>query len=81
MATKSIKVKIIKKAGDKTVVGEFEYLKQHPIYKKYIRVFKKYMIHDETNTVKVGDVVSIKSCRPISKRKTWIIVNELEGKL
>lgn len=76
MSVKTIKVKIISKAGEKSVVGEFEYLKQHPIYKKYVRMTKKYMIHDENNTAKVGDVVCIKSCRPISKRKTWIIVKE-----
>ena len=76
MSVKAIKVKIISKAGEKSVVGEFEYLKQHPIYKKYVRMTKKYMIHDEDNTAKVGDVVCIRSCRPISKRKTWIIVKE-----
>ncbi len=76
MAQNSIKVKIIKKAGDKTIVGESSYLKQHPVYKKYIKVSKKYMIHDENNSVKVGDEVFIKSSRPISKRKTWIVVNK-----
>ena len=76
MSVKTIKVKIISKAGEKSVVGEFEYLKQHPIYKKYIRLTKKYMIHDEDNSAKNGDIVSIKSCRPMSKRKTWIIVKE-----
>ena len=78
MAKNDIKVKIIKKAGDKTVVGEASFLKQHPIYKKYIKVFKKYIIHDESNCVKIGDVVFIKSSRPISKRKTWVIVNKEE---
>ena len=76
MAQNSIKVKVIKKAGDKTIVGESSYLKQHPVYKKYIKVSKKYMIHDENNSVKVGDEVFIKSSRPISKRKTWIVVNK-----
>ncbi len=76
MAKNDIKVKIIKKAGDKTVVGEASFLKQHPIYKKYVKVFKKYMIHDESNDVKVGDEVFIKSSRPFSKRKTWVIVNK-----
>jgi len=75
MTTKSIKVQIISKAGDKTVVGKATYLKQHPIYKKYVKVTKKYMIHDESNNIKAGDVVFIKSCRPMSKRKAWIIVN------
>ena len=78
MAKNDIKVKIIKKAGDKTVVGEASFLKQHPIYKKYIKVFKKYMIHDESNSVKIGDEVFIKSSKTITKRKTWVIVNKEE---
>lgn len=75
MAQNVIKVKIIKKAGDKTVVGETFFIKQHPVYKKYIKVSKKYMIHDDDNSLKIGDEVFIKASRPISKRKTWIIVN------
>ena len=78
MAVKDIKVKIISKAGDKTVVGESLGLKLHPTYKKYIKVSKKYMIHDESNSVKVGDEVFIRSSKPISKRKTWIIANNKE---
>ena len=79
MAVKNIKVQIISKAGDKTVVGKTTYLKQHPVYKKYVKVTKKYMIHDENNTAKAGDEVYIKACRPISKKKTWIIVNNEKG--
>ena len=56
MTTKNIKVQVISKAGDKTVIGKTTYLKQHPIYKKYVKVTKKYMIHDESNNVKAGDV-------------------------
>lgn len=78
MAKRDIKVKIIRKAGDKTVVGETSFLRQHPIYKKYVKLSKRYMIHDENNTVKIGDEVMIRSSRPISKRKTWVIVNEGE---
>ena len=74
----NIKVKIISKAGDKTVVGQSSSLKIHPIYKKYVKVVKKYMIHDENNSVKVGDEVFIKSSKPISKRKTWVIANNKE---
>jgi small subunit ribosomal protein S17 len=78
MAVKNIKVKVISKAGDKTVVGESSGLKLHPTYKKYIKVSKKYMVHDESNSVKVGDEIFIKSSRPISKRKTWVVVNNDE---
>ena len=78
MAQNNIKVKIIRKAGDKTIVGESSYLKQHPVYRKYIKVSKKYMIHDEDNSVKVGDEIFIRSSRPISKKKTWVVANKEE---
>jgi small subunit ribosomal protein S17 len=74
----NIKVKVVGKAGDKTVVGEAFYLQQHPIYKKYVKKVKKYMVHDEKNEVRVGEEIFIKSTRPISKRKSWVVVNSKE---
>lgn len=79
MAQNNIKVKVVGKAGDKTIVGEASYLQQHPIYKKYIKRIKKYMIHDEKNSINVGEEIFIKSTRPISKRKTWIVANNKKG--
>lgn len=61
---------------DKTVTVLVERRVMHPIYKKYIRKSKKYAAHDETNSRKVGDVVSIIECAPISKRKRWALVEE-----
>lgn len=61
---------------DKTVVVIVERRLMHPIYKKIIRRTKKYAAHDESNAVKVGDVVSIRECRPISKLKRWEVVGE-----
>jgi small subunit ribosomal protein S17 len=72
--SKSLQVKVISKSGDKSITGVHEFLTQHPIYKKYIKKQKKYMIHDESNEVKVGDTVTIKETRPISKRKCWKVV-------
>ncbi len=46
----------------------------HPLYKKFIRRTKGYAAHDEANLCKVGDAVRIEECRPISKRKTWLLV-------
>src|SRR5580698_1515267 len=46
----------------------------HPIYKKFIRRSKKYAAHDEANLYKTGDTVRIEECRPISKRKTWMVI-------
>jgi small subunit ribosomal protein S17 len=46
----------------------------HPLYKKFIRQSKKYAAHDESNACKTGDTVRIIECPPISKRKTWTVV-------
>jgi small subunit ribosomal protein S17 len=50
----------------------------HPIYKKYVRVHKKYAAHDESNSYKVGDVVKIMESRPISKTKKWVVDSKIE---
>lgn len=65
---------------DKTVTVLVERRIMHPIYKKYIRKSKKYAAHDETNSRKVGDVVSIIECAPISKSKRWALVEEKDVK-
>ncbi len=67
---------VVSDKGNKTVVVTVERRFQHPIYKKYIRRTKKYHAHDEGNTKKVGDVVTIRECRPISKLKRWEVVGE-----
>lgn len=61
---------------DKTVVVRVERQIKHPVYGKFITRSKKYAAHDETNRCKEGDVVKIRECRPISKRKTWEVVVE-----
>jgi len=61
---------------DKTVTVLVVRRVMHPIYKKFIRRSKKYHAHDETNQVKVGDMVQIEECRPLSKTKTWKVVGE-----
>jgi small subunit ribosomal protein S17 len=63
---------------DKSVVVNVERRTQHPLYKKFIRRSKKYVAHDENNSCKEGDVVQIKECRPISKRKNWEVVAAAE---
>ena len=59
---------------DKTVTVLVDRRVMHPLYKKFLRRSKKYAAHDEANTCKVGDVVRIEECPPISKRKTWLVV-------
>ena len=63
---------------DKSVVVNVERRTQHPLYKKFIRRSKKYVAHDENNSCKEGDVVQIKECRPISKRKNWEVLASAE---
>src|SRR3954453_7110041 len=59
---------------DKTITVLVDRRVMHPLYKKFIRKSKKYAAHDEANTCKVGDLVRIIECPPISKRKTWTLV-------
>lgn len=68
-----------KDAKDMTVVVKVERLVKHPLYKKFIRRSKKYMAHDEGNASKAGDLVRIRECRPLSKRKRWEILGETAG--
>jgi small subunit ribosomal protein S17 len=63
---------------EKTVVVEVERRVTHPLYKKIVRRSKKYVAHDESNAVKIGDLVRIRECRPISKRKCWEVTAESE---
>ena len=65
---------VISDKMDKTVTVQVERRFKHTLYKKFIRRSKKYAAHDETNAVKVGDVVKIQECRPMSKRKKWEVV-------
>ncbi|MFO1127031.1 MAG: 30S ribosomal protein S17 [Rhodospirillales bacterium] len=67
---------VVSDKTEKTIVVLVERRVMHPIYKKFIRRSKKYMAHDETNACKTGDVVRIRECRPISRRKCWEVLNE-----
>ncbi len=59
---------------EKSVAVVVERLVQHPVYGKYIRRSNKLLAHDESNSCKEGDKVAIAECRPISKRKSWKVV-------
>jgi len=67
---------VVSDAMDKTVVVKVERRFMHTLYKKFIKRSKKYAAHDEVNQAKVGDVVRIRECRPVSKRKCWELVAE-----
>ena len=66
--------RVISDKMDKSVTVAVERLIRHPIYGKYIRRTTKIMAHDEDNSARAGDTVAISECRPISKRKSWRVV-------
>ena len=70
--------KVISSKMDKTVSVLIERLIKHPIYGKYIRRSTKVMAHDAENKYKEGDSVSISPCKPISKNKSWKVVQTNE---
>lgn len=65
----------------KTVTVLVDRRVMHPLYKKFIRLSKKYAAHDDADICKIGDTVRIEECRPISKRKTWIVIERNGVKL
>ena len=64
---------VVKTAMKDTVTVSVNWFVKHPKYKKYMRYSKKFLVHDAGNTAKVGDKVTIRETRPISKRKRFIL--------
>ena len=62
--------------SDKTVTVKIERKVKHPFYGKVIKRATKVHAHDENNIASIGDIVSVKECRPISKTKTWVLVQD-----
>ena len=68
---------IVSDKGEKTVVVNVERKVKHPLYGKIIRRTKKYHAHDEGNEFKQGETVRIEETAPISKLKTWKVVDRV----
>jgi len=68
---------VVSDKGDKTVVVLVERRVQHPLYGKIVRRSKKYHAHDENNAIKAGDEVRIEECAPLSKLKTWRVLEKV----
>ena len=66
--------KVTSNKADKTVTVIVERKIMHPMYKKFVTKSKKFAVHDSENKFKVGDVVSIKECPPISKNKHFEVI-------
>ena len=60
---------------EKTIVVNVERKFPHPLYKKFIKRSKRYHVHDEDNQFKMGDIVNIQECRPLSKSKRWEVIS------
>ncbi|QJQ31939.1 30S ribosomal protein S17 [Sphingomonas lacunae] len=69
---------VVSDKGDKTVVVKVERRVKHPLYAKIIRLSKKYHAHDEGNEFREGETVRIEETRPISKQKTWRVLDRVD---
>ena len=76
MPKRILQGEVVANSNDKTVTVLVERRVRNPLYKKVVRRSKKFMAHDEHNRVGVGDVVRIRECRPLSKRKHWEVLDE-----
>jgi len=75
---RTITGRVVSDKMDKTITVKVERLVKHPMYGKFIKRSTKYFAHDEENKAKQGDMVSITSCRPLSKNKTFKLVSVIE---
>jgi len=76
---RTITGRVVSNKMDKTITVLVERVVKHPVYGKYIKRSTKMMAHDDQNVCQEGDVVSITSCRPMSKNKTFKLVQILES--
>ncbi|RME93826.1 MAG: 30S ribosomal protein S17 [Candidatus Hydrogenedentota bacterium] len=74
-AKRTLKGVVVSAKTPKTIVVKVEYQKQHPVFKKTMRLSKKVMAHDPDSTAGEGDTVTIAESRPYSKRKHYILVS------
>ena len=70
---------VVSDKTDKTVTVKVERKERHPLYGKIIRRSKKYHAHDEGNEFKPGDTLRIEETRPISKTKTWKVIDRVQA--
>jgi len=75
---RTVNGRVVSNKMDKTITVLVERLVKHPVYGKYIKRSSKLFAHDEQNQCQEGDIVSVTSCRPISKNKTWKLVEIVE---
>lgn len=79
MARKILQGKVVSDKGDKTIIVKVDRRFKHPLLKKIVRSSKNYAAHDENNQCITGDEVMIIESRPISKTKTWSLLNKVKN--
>jgi small subunit ribosomal protein S17 len=70
---------VVSDKNDKTIVVKVERRLRHAVFKKTVRVSKKYHAHDEKNEAKTGEIVRIEETRPLSKQKRWTLVEKVDA--
>lgn len=70
---------VVSDKTDKTVTVKVERKEKHPLYGKIIRRSKKYHAHDEENAYRTGETVRIEETRPISKTKSWRVLDRVQA--
>ena len=75
MGRRQVVGEVVSDAMVKTVVVRVTRLVKHPVYGRVMRRAEKFKAHDEKNAANAGDLVTIAECRPVSKDKTWTLVN------
>ncbi len=75
---RTLQGRVVSDKMDKTVTVVIERRVKHPLYGKFVRRSTKVHAHDENNECRIGDVVVVEQCRPISKTKSWRFVKLVE---
>lgn len=78
MSRRTLTGRVVSDKADKTVVVRVDRRVMHPLYKKFITRSSKFAAHDAENSAQEGDLVRIRECRPISKRKHFEVIEKLE---
>ncbi|WP_076416791.1 30S ribosomal protein S17 [Shewanella sp. UCD-KL12] len=71
---RTLQGRVLSNKMDKSITVAIERKVKHPLYGKYLKRTTKIHAHDETNQCNAGDVVTIRECRPLSKTKSWTLV-------
>ncbi len=74
MPRRRLRGTVVSDKMDKTIIVRVERRRAHPLYRKVLSLHKRYKAHDEHNEARVGDVVIIQDCRPVSREKRWRVV-------